>query len=130
MNDATHPAMHREVASQRRAGRERSIERVFRTATFVAAVLVLLLLGGVTIALIHGGWPALAHFKLSFLTTETWNPVTEKFGALAPIYGTLATSVIAMAIAIPVSFGVAVFLTELAPTWIRRPVGVAIELLA
>src|SRR6476646_413167 len=120
----------REWAAARRSSRERAIERAFRAATFVAALLVLLLLGGVTISLIRGGWPALAHFKLAFLTTEIWNPVTEKFGALAPIYGTLVTSVIAMAIAIPVSFGVAVFLTELAPAWMRRPVGVAIELLA
>jgi phosphate transport system permease protein len=93
-------------------------------------VLVLLLLGGVTVSLVRGGWPALAHFKLAFLTTEIWNPVTEKFGALAPVYGTLVTSIIAMIIAVPLSFGVAVFLTELAPRWLRRPVGVAIELLA
>src|SRR5690242_3893187 len=123
-------AIQRQPLSQARLTRERSVERVFRSATFVAAVLVLLLLGGVTISLVHGGWPALAHFKLEFLTTETWNPVTEKFGALAPMYGTLVTSIIAMAIAIPLSFGVAVFLTELAPAWMRRPVGVAIELLA
>jgi phosphate transport system permease protein len=126
MNDATHPGM----VNLQRVARERSVERVFRAATFLAAVLVLLLLGGVAVSLIHGGWPALAHFRLAFLTTEIWNPVTEKFGALAPIYGTLVTSAIAMAIAIPVSFGVAVFLTELAPAWMRRPVGVAIELLA
>ncbi len=123
-------AIQRTPVSATRIARERSVERVFRTATFVAAVLVLLLLGGVTVSLVHGGWPALAHFKLSFLTTEIWNPVTEKFGALAPIYGTLVTSLIAMLIAVPLSFGVAVFLTELAPAWMRRPVGVAIELLA
>jgi phosphate transport system permease protein len=116
--------------SDARIAREHRIERIFRHLTFVAAVLVLLLLGGVTLSLIHGGWPALAHFKLGFLTTEIWNPVTEKFGALAPIYGTIVTSLIAMVIAIPLSFGVAVFLTELAPSWLRRPVGVAIELLA
>jgi phosphate transport system permease protein len=126
MNDATHPGM----VNLQRVARERSVERVFRAATFLAAVLVLLLLGGVAVSLVHGGWPALAHFRLAFLTTQIWNPVTEKFGALAPIYGTLVTSAIAMAIAVPVSFGVAVFLTELAPAWMRRPVGVAIELLA
>lgn len=115
---------------EHRIVRERSIERVFRAATFVAALLVLFLLGGVTVSLVHGGWPALAHFKLAFLTTEIWNPVTEKFGALAPVYGTLVTSTLAMLIAVPVSFGVAVFLTELAPAWLRRPVGIAIELLA
>jgi phosphate transport system permease protein len=74
--------------------------------------------------------PALREFGFSFLYEQRWNPVTEKFGALAPIYGTVVTSLIAMAIAIPLSFGVAVFLTELAPQWMRRPVGVAIELLA
>jgi len=113
-----------------RIARERSIERVFRSATFIAALLVLLLLGGVTASLVHGGWPALAHFKLEFLTPAIWNPVTEKFGALAPVYGTLVTSTVAMLIAVPVSFGVAVFLTELAPAWLKRPVGIAIELLA
>jgi phosphate transport system permease protein len=123
-------AIPRTVVSASRVARERRVERVFRGATLGAAVLVLLLLGGVTLSLLIGGWPALAHFKLSFITTETWNPVTEKFGALAPIYGTVVTSLIAMAIAIPLSFGVAVFLTELAPQWLRRPVGVAIELLA
>ena len=123
-------AVQRHPLSETRIARERSIERAFRASTFVAALLVLLLLGGVTVSLVHGGWPALAHFKLTFLTTEIWNPVTEKFGALAPVYGTLMTSLIAMLIAVPLSFGVAVFLTELAPAWMRRPVGVAIELLA
>ena len=77
-----------------------------------------------------GAWPALAHFKLAFLTREIWNPVTDQFGALAPIYGTLVTSFLALLLAIPVSFGIAIFLTELAPVWLKRPVGVAIELLA
>jgi phosphate transport system permease protein len=96
----------------------------------VAAVLVLIILGGVAVALIRGGWPALSHFKLGFLTQQIWNPVTEKFGALASVYGTLVTSLLAMLVAIPVGFGIAVFLTELAPQWMKRPVGVAIELLA
>jgi phosphate transport system permease protein len=113
-----------------RIARERVAERIFRVATFVAAVLVLTLLGGVVLALVKGSWPALSHFKLDFLTKEIWNPVTEKFGALAPIYGTLVTSAIAMLIAVPISFGVAIFLTELAPAWLKRPVGIAIELLA
>ena len=123
-------AIPRTFVTPARVARERRVERWFRGATFGAAVLVLLLLGGVTVSLLHGGWPALAHFKLAFITTEIWNPVTEKFGALAPIYGTVVTSLIALLIAIPLSFGVAVFLTELAPSWMRRPVGVAIELLA
>jgi phosphate transport system permease protein len=118
------------VIEPRHAARQRLGERVFRGATLAAAILVLVLLGGVTVALIKGAWPALAHFKLAFLTREIWNPVTEKFGALAPIYGTLVTSVIAMAVAIPLSFGISIFLTELCPVWLKRPVGVAVELLA
>jgi phosphate transport system permease protein len=114
----------------RHAAKQRLGEQLFRHATLVAAVLVLLLLGGVTVALLKGAWPALSHFKLGFLTREVWNPVTEKFGALAPVYGTLATSLIAMLIAIPLSFGIAIFLTELSPNWLKRPVGIAVELLA
>jgi phosphate transport system permease protein len=114
----------------RHAAGQRLRERVFRGATFLAAVLVLLLLGGVALSLLAGAWPALARFKLAFLTREIWNPVTDEYGALAAIYGTLVTSFLALALALPVSFGVAIFLTELAPRWLKRPVGVAIELLA
>jgi phosphate transport system permease protein len=114
----------------RHATRQRLGERIFRGATLVAAVLVLVLLGGVAVALLVGAWPALSHFKLEFLTRQIWNPVTEKFGALAPIYGTLVTSLIAMAVAIPLSLGISIFLTELCPAWLKRPVGVAVELLA
>jgi phosphate transport system permease protein len=91
---------------------------------------VLALLSGVALSLVKGAWPALSKFKWAFLTRETWDPVTEQFGALAPMYGTLVTSLLAMLLAIPFSFGIAVFLTELSPMWLRRPVGVAIELLA
>jgi phosphate transport system permease protein len=118
------------VISAKRAARQRSGERYFRTATLVAAMLVLALLGGVAVSLLQGAWPALAHFKLGFLTSEIWNPVTGQFGALAPIYGTLMTSLIAMLVAVPIGFGVAIFLTELCPRQLRRPVGVAVELLA
>ncbi|HEV7443396.1 MAG TPA: hypothetical protein VGO18_12445, partial [Steroidobacteraceae bacterium] len=114
----------------RHAARQRLRETVFRGATLVAALLVLTVLGGVALSLLHGSWPAFSHFKLAFLTREIWNPVTDQFGALAPVYGTLVTSLLAMIIAIPISFGIAIFLTELAPSWLRRPVGVAIELLA
>ena len=114
----------------RHAAGQRLRERLFRAATFVAALLVLTLLGGVALSLLQGAWPALAHFRLHFLTSEVWNPVTEQFGALAAVYGTLVTSLIALVIAIPVSFGIGIFLTELAPAWLKRPVGIAIELLA
>lgn len=114
----------------RHAAGQRLRERIFEAATLFAAVLVLVVLGGVAVALLAGAWPAFSHFKLGFITREIWNPVTERFGALSAIYGTLVTSFLALALAIPVSFGIAIFLTELAPAWLRRPVGVAIELLA
>jgi phosphate transport system permease protein len=105
-------------------------DAAFRHITRAAAVGVLLLLSGVIVALFAGSLPALRAFGLGFLTTDRWNPVTEKFGALAPIYGTLVTSFIAMLIAVPVGLMIAFFLTELCPQWLRRPIGIAIELLA
>jgi phosphate transport system permease protein len=110
--------------------RQRRLDDIFRYLTLGFALAVLLVLGGVIVALMRGAWPALSTFGFGFLTTEVWNPVTQKFGALAPIYGTLITSLIAMIIGIPISFGIAVFLTELAPVWLRRPVAIAVELLA
>ena len=103
---------------------------IFRALTRIAAIAVLVLLGAIIIALIHGSIPALRAFGFSFLVEESWNPVTEKFGAIAPIYGTLVTSLIAMLIAVPVGLFIAMFLTELCPMWLRRPIGIAIELLA
>ena len=114
----------------RHATRQRVRETLFRGATLVAALLVLTLLGGVVLSLLRGSWLAFSTFGFSFLTREIWNPVTDEYGALAPIYGTVVTSLIAMLLAIPISFGIAIFLTELAPSWLKRPVGVAIELLA
>jgi phosphate transport system permease protein len=105
-------------------------DMVFRTATRASAILVLVLLGGVAFSLIAGSWQALSKFGFSFLTTESWNPVTENFGALAPIYGTIVTSAIAILIAVPIGIGIAVFLTELCPRPLRRPIGIAVELLA
>ena len=98
--------------------------------TRAAAITVLIILGGIIISLIHGSWPALRAFGIPFLYEEVWNPVTEKFGAIAPIYGTVVTSFIAMLIAVPVGLFIALFLTELCPMWLRRPIGIAIELLA
>jgi phosphate transport system permease protein len=110
--------------------RLRAVDAVFHLLTRGSAIAVLLLLGGVIASLIIGSLPALQTFGLEFITTEVWNPVTEKFGALAPVYGTLVTSAIAMLIAVPVGLLVAFFLTELCPMWLRRPIGIAIELLA
>lgn len=109
---------------------QRLRERIFRGSTLAAAMLLLLLLGGVVLSLLHAAWPAFARFRLAFITRDVWNPVTDHYGALSAIYGTLVTSLLAMIFALPVSFGIAVFLTELAPPWLKRPVGVAIELLA
>ncbi|HVT50072.1 MAG TPA: phosphate ABC transporter permease subunit PstC [Dongiaceae bacterium] len=105
-------------------------DRVLHALTFGAAVLVLIVLGGVFVSLVQGSWLALSTFGFSFLTTESWNPATEVFGAAAPIYGTLLTSAIALLIAVPVGLGISVFLTELCPAWLARPIAIAIELLA
>ena len=110
--------------------REARAEVAFRRLTFSAASLVLLLLAGVLVSLSVESWPALKTFSWHFLVSQEWNPVTNRFGALAPIYGTIVTSVIAMLISVPVAFGIAVFLTEICPRWLRTPISVAIELLA
>jgi phosphate transport system permease protein len=102
----------------------------FRGLTRVMAWLVLGTVLGILASLALGAAPALERFGLGFLTSTAWNPVTEQFGALVAIFGTLVTSAIAMLVAVPVSFGIALFITELAPRWLKRPVGVAIELLA
>jgi phosphate transport system permease protein len=121
-------AIERVGASGRRGGVIGDV--VFRSLTFLFALLVLLILGGVIVALIDGALPVFQTFGLSFFVTEVWNPVTEKFGALAPIYGTLVTSAIAMLVGIPVAFGVAIFITEICPLWLKRPLATMIELLA
>lgn len=103
---------------------------LFSALAQLAALIVLLLLGGIIFSLVVNAWPAIQNFGLGFLWSKEWNPPTNQFGALGPIYGTLITSLIALLIAVPVSFGIALFLTELSPKWLRRPLGLAIELLA
>jgi len=121
-------------ASETRRGH--SLRRLARSDAFfhgltrAAAIAVLGVLVGVIAALIFGAWPALKQFGIGFVLTQDWNPVTEKFGAIAPIYGTVLTSAIAMLFAVPIGIGVAIFLTELCPALLRRPIGIAIELLA
>src|SRR6266436_5069783 len=110
--------------------KQHQLDLLFRLATRLFAFLVLLLLAGIIVSLVAGSLPALRTFGPGFLTSAQWNPVTEQFGALVPIVGTLVTSGIAMLIGIPVSFGIALFLTEMAPAWLKRPLGTAIELLA
>jgi phosphate transport system permease protein len=118
------------IIDPRHAAKQLIYERIFRSATLTAAILVLLILGGVAVSLARGAWPALDHFGFSFVSREIWNPVTDQYGALAPIYGTVVTSAIAMLLAVPAGFGIALFLTELCPPLLKRPIGVAVELLA
>ena len=114
----------------RALARMRLSDVTFRQLTRAAAIGVLLLLSGVIISLIIGSMPAVRKFGFNFLLTEQWNPVTDDYGGLASIYGTLVTSFVAMLIAVPVGLLIAFFLTELCPLWLRRPIGIAIELLA
>ena len=117
-------------------GRERALrsfrlgDAFFHKLTLSAALFVLILLGAIIAALVAGAAPALSKFGLAFLYSERWSVNNEIFGALSPIYGTLVSSLIAMMIAVPVGLGIAIFLTELCPMSLRRPIGVAIELLA
>ena len=102
----------------------------FHALTLSAALLVLAIFGGVMGSLVIGAMPAIKHFGFAFVYTEAWNPVTEKFGALASIYGTVVTSLLAMIVAVPIGVGIAIFLTEICPLSLRRPLGIAIEMLA
>jgi phosphate transport system permease protein len=105
-------------------------DAAFGGLTKVFAFLVFSLLAAIMFSLIYGSQETLFKYGLSFLWTNEWDPVQAEFGALVPILGTLLTSFVALVIAIPVSFGIAIFLTELAPGWLKRPVGTAIEMLA
>jgi len=129
-------ALHETVATVLNESRARTLKRLgrgdafFRTLTKASAVGVLMVLGAIFASLVIGAALAFETFGLTFIYTEGWNPVTEKFGALAPIGGTLITAFIAMIIAVPIGLGAAIFLTELCPKVLRRPIGIAIELLA
>jgi phosphate transport system permease protein len=105
-------------------------DMLFRSLTRISAISVLTILGAIMFSLFEGSWLALSKFGFGFITSEVWNPVTEEFGAAAPIYGTIVTSFIALLIAVPIGIGIAIFLTELCPRPLRRPIGIAIELLA
>ncbi len=106
------------------------MDAIFRNITRFFAFFVFSLLAAILVSLLIGSMPSIRKFGLQFLWSAEWDPVKEDFGALVPIFGTLVTSFIALAIAIPVSFGISIFLTELSPVWLRRPLGTAIEMLA
>jgi phosphate transport system permease protein len=105
-------------------------DQIFRALVACAAALVLLGLGAAALSMLYGGLPAFAKFGLSFLYRSEWDPVRQDFGAFVPIYGTIVTATLAMIVAVPMSFGIALFLTEVAPGWLRGPIAAAIELLA
>jgi phosphate transport system permease protein len=111
-------------------GAFRITDTVFHNVTYGAALFVLILLGAIILSLIVGAWPSISKFGVEFLYAERWSVNKEIFGALSPIYGTVVSSLIAMLIAVPVGLGIAIFLTELCPMPLRRPIGIAIELLA
>ncbi|MCK9511991.1 MAG: phosphate ABC transporter permease subunit PstC [Pigmentiphaga sp.] len=106
------------------------LDAAFRNLTRLFAFAVFSLLAAILVSLVYGSQDSLREFGLAFLWTADWDPVNDRYGALIPIYGTLVTSLLALLIAVPVSFGIALFLTELAPAWLRRPLGTAIEMLA
>lgn len=128
MNDAA--PRHAEPPRAKRVSPPRWQDPLFEHTTRLFAVLVLVLLACIIVALTWAAAPALRKFGFGFFVTDVWNPVTLRFGALAPIYGTLVTSAIALVIGVPVSFGIALFLTEMCPAVLRRPLGTAVELLA
>ena len=114
----------------RKAARGSAIEPVLRALCFLAASTLLAALGGVLVALLIGGWPAISRFGFSFLTSVTWDPVQDIYGAAGPIIGTLMTAGLALAMALPIAAGVAFFLVEICPPILRRPISTAVELLA
>jgi len=103
---------------------------LFGGSAWIFAILVLVLLLAVMVSLVIGAWPAFHQFGIAFVWTEAWNPVKDHYGAMAPLYGTLVTAVIAMGVGVPVSLGIAIFLTELCPNSLKRPISTAVELLA
>lgn len=107
-----------------------TFDLVFRNASFLAALLVLVLLAGIMLSMVIGGWPAFREFGLSFITSSVWDTQNDQYGAWPAIVGTLATALIALVIGVPLSLGIAVYLTQLAPPWFKQPVSTAIELLA
>ncbi len=134
MNDSVQPlalaSYSSDATTEQRAARDQRHDLWFKRTLFGAAMLVLILLASIAASTLWGGSLAFKTFGLDFLTSTEWDAVNNHFGALVPIYGTLVTSLLALLIAVPVSFGIAIFLTEVAPPWLRMPVASAIELLA
>ena len=128
MSDISYTSSRSDVPQQRAPSRLGDV--LFGGLARLAAIVTLLLLGGIIVSLIIASMPTIQKFGLGFLLQTEWDPNSDIYGAVVPIYGTIVTSLIALVIAVPVSFGIALFLTELSPVWLRRPLGIAIELLA
>lgn len=128
-NELPSSSMIQSPSPRKRPGGRRG-DILFALLVRSAAIITLAMLVGILLSLIVGAWPALKEFGPAFLWTADWDPVQDKYGGLVMIFGTIATSLIALIIAVPVSFGIAFFLTELSPRWLRQPLGTAIELLA
>lgn len=124
------PSVATGTPSPMQKNRNALMDALFKNLTRLFAFLVFSLLAAIMVSLVYGSKESLAEYGISFLWTNEWDPVNNVYGALVPIVGTLLTSLIALIIAVPVSFGIAMFLTELSPTWLRRPLGTAIEMLA
>jgi phosphate transport system permease protein len=129
-DDAVQTAAGMQSALASRVARFAAQDRWFERVTLVFAGLVLLSLVGILASLVHEASPALREFGFGFLVGTTWSPTDDEYGAVIAIYGTLVTSAIALLFAVPISFGIALFLTEICPMWLRRPLGTAVELLA
>jgi phosphate transport system permease protein len=134
LNDLADPAAvdaaHQSAALRKTMRNQRIQDFFFHKITLLFAASVLLVLVGIIISLIIGAAPAFKEFGAGFVSRVEWDPVGDQYGAMIAIWGTLATSIIALAVAFPISFGIALFLTEICPAWLRRPMGTAVELLA
>ncbi|MFC6792006.1 phosphate ABC transporter permease subunit PstC [Methylobacterium komagatae] len=130
MSALTQSLASAETRAAPRKGPSRGLDALFRASSYGAAMLVLLVLAGILGSIIYGGWPAFREFGFGFLTSSAWNIGTEQYGALVAVIGTVASAILALLIGVPVSLGIAIFLTQLCPGWARKPVAMTIELLA
>ena len=123
-------ALARESAVAARTAPSKAGDRLFQGLSYASALLVLLVLAGILGSIVYGAWPAFSEFGFGFLTSSAWNIGTEQFGALPAVIGTVAAALLALLIGVPISLGIAVYLTQLCPGWARKPVAMTIELLA
>jgi phosphate transport system permease protein len=123
-------AQYKSASKSMRKASPFASDAIFAAASRAAAIMVLVLLAGIMLSMLYGGWPAFSEFGLGFFTGTQWDTMNDEYGGLPAIVGTLVTAFIAMLIGVPLSIGTAIYLTQLAPAWFKRPVGTAIELLA